>query len=203
MAAAAYCRGRRFLLHIFFTGIFNQRLFPVGQNRYTKPKGENKPPQWKGNKHMGVFTTNNGKVKNTMLLMAFTLSMLLIALFVLAYMLTADLVALYANYETGSFLEVWLPPFLICLVVSTVCCCLMFLLKTKITVPVAFALLALYYMVFTVILRTNYSGTGEGLAILLQMIRVYMLPAVLTGNLLCWSAYLLYFKKRDLFFLQQ
>lgn len=129
--------------------------------------------------------------------MAFCLSLLFAVIFVLAYMLTADLVAQHVPEETGSFFAVWLPPILISLAASILCSATMFLFKTKLIVPVSFLFLAAYYILFSLILRGYYSGPEDGLAVLMQLVRVYMLPAALMSNLVGWGSYLLYFKKKD------
>ena len=55
------------------------------------------------------------KQNSITVLSGFCLSFLYTVVFVLAYMLTADWVAAWIPQPTGSFLQVWGPPFLISL----------------------------------------------------------------------------------------
>lgn len=149
----------------------------------------------------GNMTSPEYKIKtkgSIVLMQAFALSAALVVLFVLAYLLTADLVAQSVPAQTGSFLQVWGPPVLISLAVSVLCCLLMFLFKVKRIVPLAFAMLVVYYAVLQIAVRTGYSGTPEAMDIFAQMIRLYTLPPVIVGNLVAWPSYLFYFKKRDI-----
>lgn len=123
------------------------------------------------------------------MLSGFCLSFLYVVVFVLAYMMTADWVAAHAPGETGGFWAVWGPPFLISLAAAIPCCCLIFLLRNQLIVPVGFTFLAIYYLILLAALRRGYSGAQ--LAYLTQMIRLYMLPPVAVGNLLGWGTYLL------------
>lgn len=123
--------------------------------------------------------------------MAFSLSLLFIVLFALAYILSADIVASASARDTGNFFEVWLPPILVGLAASLVCTGIMFVIKTKRMVPVAFTLLALYYVLGNVLLRILLHD--DTLPTLLQVLRLYMLPPVIIGNLLAWIAYRLFY----------
>lgn len=142
---------------------------------------------------MSAFVEEGGR-KSITILMGFCLSFLFVVVFVLAYMFTADFVADHVP-ETGGFWAIWLPPVLISLAASLPCCCLMFLFRKKIVVPVAFAFFAVYYLVFFIALAAGYGGDSRGM--LSQIVRLYMLPPVVVGNLLSWGSYLLFFRKRD------
>ena len=65
---------------------------------------------------------------------------------------------------------------------------MIFLVRNKLIVPMGFFFLAVYYVVFRVVLFRDYSGAE--LAYLTQMVRLYLLPPVIVGNLLGWGSYL-------------
>ncbi|MGI6403678.1 MAG: hypothetical protein ACOX0K_05555 [Oscillospiraceae bacterium] len=123
------------------------------------------------------------------ILSGFCLSFLYAMVFVLAYMLTADWVAAWTPGPTGDILAVWGPPFLISFLAAIPCCCLIVPLQNKLIVPVGFLFLALYYLIFLVVLYRDYSGIE--LAYLTQMVHLYMLPPAAVGNLLGWGSYLI------------
>lgn len=129
------------------------------------------------------------KQNSITVLSGFCLSFLYTIVFVLAYTLTADWVATWIPQPTGNVLQVWGPPFLISLAASIPCCCLIFLVQNKLIVPMGFFFLAVYYAVFRIVLFRDYSGVE--LAYLTQMVRLYLLPPVIVGNLLGWGSYLI------------
>lgn len=134
--------------------------------------------------------------KSIVLLQGFCMSFLFVAVYALAYLFTADLVAAHVA-ETGGFWQVWGPSLLISLVATLPCCATMFLFKTKRIVPMGFACLAVYYLLFLVaIARGGY--TGPETAYLTHLVSMYMLPPVVLGNLLGWGSYLLWFRRREL-----
>lgn len=142
---------------------------------------------------MSVFV-QDGKVKSITLLMGFCLSFLFVVVFVLAYMFTADLVAANVPETSESFWDIWLPPVLISLGASVLCCALMFLFKSKMIVPVGFGFLAVYYVIFLITIL--FGAGGENAWFLERAVRIYMLPPVIIGNLLSWGSYLIYFRKK-------
>lgn len=140
----------------------------------------------------------NGKSKGSILLMqAFAFSAVLVMVFALAYILSADLVARSVPAQTGNFLEVWGPPALISLVASVLCCLLMCLFRVKKLVPYAFSLLAVYYLVLLVAIKTTSGGDALAGSLLLQALNLYVLPPVIIGNLVAWTSYLFFFKKSE------
>ncbi|MDL2258418.1 hypothetical protein LJC42_04615 [Eubacteriales bacterium OttesenSCG-928-K08] len=147
------------------------------------------------------ITPPDAKIKgkaSIVLMQAFAFSAALVVVFVLAYMLSADLVARSVPEQTGGLLQVWGPPILISLAASVLCCLMMFLFKTKKIVPIAFAMLFVYYLVLQIVVHTTYDGGGaDATAIFSHVINLYVLPPVIVGNIISWVSYLLYFKKRE------
>ncbi len=132
---------------------------------------------------------NERRLGSITILSGFCLSFLYVLVFALAYILTSGWVAVKVPQNTGTFGAVWGPPFLISLVAAIPCCSLIFLLKNKLVVPVGFSFLAIYYLIFLLVLHRDYSGVE--LAYLNQMLRLYLMPPTVVGNFLGWGSYLL------------
>lgn len=131
---------------------------------------------------------SKAKPKSTLLLMAFCLSMLYVVVFFLSYVMTADLVAAAVPETTGNFLQVWLPPSLICIVASLLCTSPLLFFKNKLVVPAAFSFIALYTALLFIYAITQEAATRE---VLVQMILLYLVLPALWGNLFGWGGYLL------------
>ena len=137
---------------------------------------------------MSMFTDANGTRKNVLVIKAFSLSLLFLVLFVLAYLLSADLVADAVGADTGSFFAVWLPPCLISLAASLFCCTFMLLFEDKLLVPAAFVFFAAYYFICMIVLYTAVNGSLRAAGV--QLINLYLLLPTLLGNLMSWGIYL-------------
>jgi hypothetical protein len=136
---------------------------------------------------MGIFTDANGDRKNVLLIKAFSLSILFIIIFVLAYMLSADTVAQSLGQDTGSPLLVWLPPILISLAASAFCCGLFAVFSDKLLIPAAFSFFGVYFIICVIAL---YTVADKSLAAVgTQFLCLYLLPPILTGNLMSWGIY--------------
>lgn len=132
---------------------------------------------------------NERRLSSITMLSGFCLSFLYVLAFALTYILTSGWVAAGVPQQTGNFAAVWGPPFLVSLMAGIPCSCLIFFIKNKLVVPVGFSFLAIYYLIFLVVLHRDYSGVE--LAYLSQMLHLYMLPPAVVGNLLGWGSYLL------------
>lgn len=143
---------------------------------------------------LGTFIDHQGKLKNSLLIKGFSLSFLFLCIFLLGYMLSADLITRLFPAETGDFIDVWGPPALISLVCSLLCCSLMAFFTEKVIIPVAFLFIALFYVLFILATLTQ---NDPALRILgAQMVSIYALPAVVLGNILSWGLYFLYRRSR-------
>lgn len=141
---------------------------------------------------MGMFTQVNGNRKNVLIIKAFSLSVLFLVLFFLAYLLSADIVANTVGMDTGSFFAVWLPPCLISLAASLFCCAFMLLFEDKLLVPSAFVFFAVYYLICLMVLYTVVEAPLRPAGT--QLISLYLLLPALFGNLTSWGIY--YFIQR-------
>lgn len=139
---------------------------------------------------MGTFIDHQGKLKNSLLIKGFSLSFLFLCVFLLGYILSADLIMRLFPAETGDFVAVWGPPALISLVCSVLCCSLMAFFSEKIIIPVAFLFIALFYGLFLLATLTQSDPALQNLGA--RMVSIYALPAVVLGNILSWGQYLLY-----------
>ena len=138
---------------------------------------------------MGTFIDNNGKLKNVLLIKAFSLSFLFVAVFVGCYLVAASVVAEATQAETGGILAVWGAPMRVALIGSLICCLVMLPIQDKVLVPVTFLFLAVYYVLFLVILASNTTGVDR--AVGAQLISIYMLPVAVVGNIVSWGLYYL------------
>lgn len=141
-----------------------------------------------------MFTDANGNRKNVLVIKAFCLSLLFLVLFVLAYLLSADIVANAVGADTGSFFAVWLPPCLISLAASLFCCAFMLLFEDKLLVPAAFVFFAAYYLICMIVLYTAVNASLK--AVGTQLINLYLLLPTLLGNLASWGIYL-FIKRKE------
>ncbi len=139
---------------------------------------------------MGTFVDDHGKLKSSTVIKGFSLSFLFIAIFVLGYVFSANLVVRLFPSETGGFFAVWGPPALISLACSLLCCSLMALFKEKIIVPIAFLFIALFYIILIMSSLIYRDAELRGLGV--RMVSIYALPAMLLGNLSSWGIYRLY-----------
>ncbi|MDR0623297.1 MAG: hypothetical protein LBG10_02600 [Treponema sp.] len=132
---------------------------------------------------MGLFI-QEGKLKSALLLLAFSLSLLYIGVYGLAYALTADLVSRLVPLEAANFLQKWLPPSLICIAASILCGAPLLFVKDRRVVLGAFALLG-FYAVLTatgVVLAFD----GEKRIVLLVFTVLYLGFPALWGNGIAW-----------------
>ena len=146
---------------------------------------------------MGIFVDDHGKLKSSLVIKGFSLSFLFIAIYVLGYVLSANLLVHLFPAETGGFFAVWGPPALISLVCSLLCCSLMILFKEKIIVPIAFLFITLFYIIFIISSLIHNDAEIRGLGV--RMVSIYALPAMLLGNFSSWEIFCLYrhsFKNR-------
>ncbi|MDR1901325.1 MAG: hypothetical protein LBQ88_03445 [Treponema sp.] len=141
---------------------------------------------------MGLFL-QGGKIKNPLLLSAFSLSLLYAAVYGLAYVLTADLVAALVPPE-GNFLQKWLPPSIISISASLLCSIPLFFVTDKRIVLGAFALLALYGVLTAGGIILGFQG--ESRAVLLTLLGLYLGLPAFWGNGVIWTLYTLKYRKK-------
>lgn len=149
-------------------------------------EGEN--PDMENNKQ---FTLNE-KFGNILILKGFMLSFVFLAIYFLAYFFFGKLVQ-GAGSNTGNFIDVWGPPFLIAFIASLLCCLFFLILKQKEQVPVAFTFLTILYII--VIVYINATEAEEYRAVETAFINLYCLPCLICGNLLGWGLFFLLNKR--------
>ena len=138
---------------------------------------------------MGLFM-KDGKVKSPLMIISFTMSLLFIVIFVLAYMLPAILLS---GPVTGSFWEVWLGPSAAALLACGICCLFMIPFQDKRVVPVAFLFFIAYFLVLGLFYRVDEADR----LIARQMMLMYLLPPTVLGNLMSWGIYWLIRRKNQ------
>ena len=137
-------------------------------------------------------SARSGKFGNILILKGFMLSFIFLAIYVFAYIGFGRLMQ-EAGSNTGNFLNVWGPPFLVALPASLLCCLSFLILKQKEQVPVAFAFLLILYII--AIVYVNVAEAEEYRAAEAAFINVYCLPCIICGNLLGWGLLFLLHKR--------
>jgi len=99
-----------------------------------------------------------------------------------------------AGRNTGNFIEVWAPSFLIAFIASLLCCLSFLVSKQMEQVPVAFTFLLILYIIL--IIYINAAEAEEYRAAEMALINLYCLPCLICGNLLGWGLFFL-LNKRD------
>jgi hypothetical protein len=132
---------------------------------------------------MSLFL-KQGKLKSSLFLNAFMLSLAYIVVYVFAYALSARLFEKLLPETTTNALLVWLPPVVICLAASVICALPLLFVQNRMTVILAFAFIAVYAaggIAFMLSKMPPFARTQ----ILQPLLFYYALPAVL-GNAVCW-----------------
>ncbi|MDR0389354.1 MAG: hypothetical protein LBH73_04745 [Spirochaetaceae bacterium] len=137
----------------------------------------------------------DGKVKSTLFITAFSLSLCYAAVYIFCYIISAGLVAALAPFETGSFLQKWLPPSLISIAGTLPCLIPLFILKDKKTALLAFVLLGLYGLCFIVFIMTQFRGRDQ--AVFLNLALIYLAAPAFWGNALAFACYGLFLRKKQ------
>lgn len=144
----------------------------------------------KADKFWGMFLfTENGKIKSTLIVYSFSLSILFLAVYLLAFMLLIDpLEQLMVNMLAA---PVWLTNLVEGLVPALVgtalCCSLFFVFKDKRLVPVAYVWLCLYALILLIgmlvqLAMQDWSG-------FLQLYALCIPIPVLLGGVLSYKLY--------------
>ena len=133
-----------------------------------------------------LYGPNTRKNYSSPLMMGFGMSLLLLAGYVLGYWLFF-LIFAGAFPETGSMLQVWIPPLAVGVTVSVIACIPMRFMKKPILVAWGMALLAAYYVVMLIAMLTAAGTTDPGTAA--YVLTLFCLPCVLPGNVFAWIAW--------------
>lgn len=130
-----------------------------------------------------LYGPNDRKNYSSPLMMGFGVSLLLLLGYVLGYWLFF-LVFSDAFPETGSLLQVWIPPLAVGITVSVVACIPMRRMKKPIHVALGMLFLAVYYAAVAVSLLTTAGTRDPGLA--LYVVSLFCLPCIVPGNIFAW-----------------
>ncbi|HBR01432.1 MAG TPA: hypothetical protein DD738_02345 [Ruminiclostridium sp.] len=154
----------------------------------------NMKPESKADKFWGMFLpTKNGKLKSTLLINSFSVSLLFIAVYVSAYLLLIDpinsLVSGHISPKTVSFFESIVPA----LIGSAICCSFDFLCNDKRIVPFAYLWVFLYGFVLFVGIRKGLQS--DAVPIFLSLYRMVIVAPLIIGSLFC--AFLHILRKRN------
>ncbi|NLC33641.1 MAG: hypothetical protein GX781_10155, partial [Clostridiales bacterium] len=136
---------------------------------------------------LGVFIDSNGKLKNVLIIKAFSLSFLFVIIIALGYLISAGFISERLPEDTADFIGVWGPSALIAIFATLLCSALMFVFEDKIIVPVAFLFVALYY--FIIVIGTFLSYQADIRSAGVRLVNIYALPPALFGNLISWSLF--------------
>jgi len=147
---------------------------------------------------MAGYIEVNSKLKNTIVLKSFALSFLFVLVYALSYYIGAGIISGLTLPERGGFFAVWGPVSLIAIVASLICCLPMLGLKDKILVPAGFLFIIVYYLIILFIFLL--SGSEADRPLIIQLVSLYALPPAVFGNLVGWGIYLLWCRRRKLFF---
>jgi hypothetical protein len=139
---------------------------------------------------MSLFI-RDGKIKSTLFLSAFLLSLVFAVVYIFAYIFSAPLVAKFVPAETGTFLQTWLPPSLISIAASLLCVVPLFFVKDKRVVLAAFLLLVVYTVLLGLMFSAKYSD-GERKTMLTLLLLYLGLPCF-WGSVMSFGAYFLFY----------
>ena len=126
------------------------------------------------------------------LMNAFGVSLLLLAAYVLGYVLCFALAGNGTEQSTGGLISVWGPPLAVGIIVSALACVPMYFLKNSLSIAMGMAFLALYYAALAIGMLVSDTVADSGVT--LYVWSLFCLPCVIPGNLFSWLAWL-YFRK--------
>lgn len=135
---------------------------------------------------MSLFVNKDGTRKSPVVMLGFCMGLLFAAVFWVLAMLLAK--PLYEHVSVGGSQA--LSSALHCMVIAvlgTAVCCLFFLLPDKRIVPIGFAFLAVFMLVFYAM---AFTADAEGRLGLLYFVTLHFLAPVLVGNAVSWALYL-------------
>ncbi len=137
----------------------------------------------------------NGKVKSTLVVYSFTLSVLFLAVYAYAYLLLIE--PLHDTFSTH--MPVWLSNFfgsiIPALIGTALCCSCHFLFKEKRLIPAAYVWLTIYALI--VIGFFVFTTTGEELALVFSFLMLVIPAPLLSGMGISTYLYRRYRKKED------
>ena len=130
-----------------------------------------------------LYGPSTRKTNASPLAVGFGMSLLLLVGYILGYCLFFLLFS-GAFPETGSVLQVWIPPLTVGITVSVIACVPMRRMKRPIHMALGMALLAVYYAALAIGILTTADTQDPGLAV--YVLSLFCLPCVIPGNLFAW-----------------
>jgi hypothetical protein len=132
---------------------------------------------------MSLFL-KKGKLKSSMFLNAFMLSLVYMLVYVCAYTLSARVLEKILPETTTNALLVWLPPLVICVIASIICALPLLFVQNRITVILAFAFIAVYAVCVSAFMLSKMPDESRMVA--LQPLLFYFAFPAIIGNAVCW-----------------
>lgn len=134
--------------------------------------------------------TKNGKIKSTLLINSFSLSILFLAVYLLSYYLLIDLI----DMAVADVFPIWLTN--VCesilpgVIAALLCCALLYVFKERRLVPLAHLWLALYAVVLLIGVAAGLEA--EARRLFLALYASFVLPGIGIGGSLSVLLYLRY-----------
>ncbi|MDR3361511.1 MAG: hypothetical protein LBO64_01490, partial [Desulfovibrio sp.] len=128
---------------------------------------------------MSLFI-RDGKIKNTVLLNGFLLSMFFAAVYILAFIASGPILEKTVPQSSSSALLVWMPPAIISLTASLICALPLFFVSRNENFIAAFILIAVYAVFMILFLLLKYDAESR-MFILKPLVFYFALPAA-SGN---------------------
>ena len=132
-----------------------------------------------------LYNVNRPKQQTSPFILAFGISLLLLAGYVLGYvvlfLISGD------GSETGTVLDVWGPPLTVGVAVSLIACIPMRFMKKPILVAMGMVFLAAYYVALLISLLTTAGTTDAATAA--YVLSLFCLPCIIPGNVFAWIAW--------------
>ena len=168
----------------------------MAQTPQIPPTELERQQRWKqrGDAFWGIFLpTKNGKVKSTLVLNSFCLSILFLAVYAMAYLLLLDGLDAFLAGKASLFWINVLESLIPALVATFICNVLHFVFAEKRLVPAAFIWLLLYTLAVTAYLLA--CSPPEARSTTLKLLMMVVPPSVLSG---CALSAFLYCRHRKL-----
>lgn len=135
---------------------------------------------------MSLFVDKNGRRKSPIVMLGFVMGILFAAVFWLLDMLLAKPLFEHVVIRDSQLASTTVHCLIIA-VLGTAVCSLFFLLSDKRIVPIGFAFLAVFMLVFY---GMAFMTEPEGREMMLYFVTLHFLPPVLVGNAVTWAVYL-------------
>ncbi len=150
--------------------------------------------QTKADKFWSIFLfTENGRVKSTLLIYSFSLSILFVAIYLLSYLMLIDPIDAFFLPRIGTKFTTFLESVLPAIAGTALCCSLHFVVKEKRLVPGAYLFLLFYALVGGIGIAVSL--TQNEMPTFLGLFSMVVLPPLVIGGAVSTLLYVKYKKK--------